>query len=363
MAAKVHRKDRRGLTRIRAKKAPLTPGQKDRIHAKKLEEIRLFDDLARKEAVELESISKTLKKSIDWVRVRFNRHSLVQRKARKASAYNAFLHFKAKELEDDSGRRKMVNMATSGRLKDEYNALTAEEKHELVKKLEEHRDDKENAGHHLLKAQATDVNLVAHDVKLKLASAENRNDLHYICIIANRNPRAYQNTTIMYSSGVEDFTREKYKCLPEDLAVNFEAWSVGHVSGAAAVDSQDPTVLTQEARRLVRENWQSVVGTSKPVLNNNKSLLAHHVAFEGWPGGAPNFQKLKTPAALRKLIAAVKSGEARWEKFEGDELDRRLEALEEQIENGEVVIAARKPRSDLGGKHAPRAPLAARNSD
>lgn len=176
-------------------------------------------------------------------------------------------------------------MARDEGLKAQFNALTEAEKKTLVDELNQHRFEKENAGHHLAKAQATDVDLVARDLQLKvrcipasqgtsltsgwqLTGAENRDDLHYMCILANRNPRAYQNTKLLYSSGVEEFTKAKFGILPEDLAVAFEAWSVGHLSGMSALviavhtdlyaglsSRETPLALNKEARRVMRENW------------------------------------------------------------------------------------------------------------
>lgn len=59
-------------------------------------------------------------------------------------------------------------MARDEGLKAQFNTLTEAEKKALVEELEQHRFENENAGHHLAMAQATDVDLVARDLQLKV---------------------------------------------------------------------------------------------------------------------------------------------------------------------------------------------------
>lgn len=93
----------------------------------------------------------------------------------------------------------------------------------------------------------------------------------------------------------------------------------------------------------------------KPVYNAHLALKKHSVEFVGWPS-VPNFDAMNTVRDLKKLIAAVTSGDARWQKVPEDELEARIQELEARIDSGDVVLPQRKTRSDKGTTRPPRAP-------
>lgn len=78
--------------------------------------------------------------------------------------------------------------------------------------------------------------------------------------------------------------------------------------------------------------------------------VKHDVALRNWP-----LKHLQSPGsmghslpAITKLLNLVNSGEVYFELLEAEELQELMEAEEERITSGEVVVITRKTRKDAG---------------
>lgn len=78
--------------------------------------------------------------------------------------------------------------------------------------------------------------------------------------------------------------------------------------------------------------------------------IKQHVALRNWP-----HKELKSPGtmghslpAISKLLELVTSGEIFFEMVDEEELQEMIEAEDEKIASGEVVVTARKIRKDIG---------------
>ncbi|KAI0713364.1 hypothetical protein C8Q76DRAFT_796337 [Earliella scabrosa] len=279
---------------------------------------------------------------------------------RKASAFNAWSHHLAKEVNDDAepgDAERLVDM-TREHL-DEYHKLTKEEKNKLVKVLEEDRSSRKFGTRLTQRGRTRDLHDTCKDIQDLIVALRNRTGVEgFFCLVRNTNEYHAKPVWYFTDERLERYLRgairRGWDC--EHIAAMAEAFSVAGCDFAAfyRTGKEKADWYKGEIRDKIRQGLADITGLPD-VAMNYKSYLTEivdklGVELRGYTH--PTFANPSTLSTslepLRTLYEALESGECRWYRLTPAEQAERRKALEQKRKSGE--IKPRKKRKDAGKK-------------
>ncbi|KAF7964970.1 hypothetical protein HWV62_1296 [Athelia sp. TMB] len=255
---------------------------------------------------------------------------------KKPNLFNAVLHDRARAAHDDNTRisgGKAALGALSKEISEEnsWRYLPKDEQRRLIQNLEAYKKEKED--------QKVEKVLPAHQ----------GNDI--------------ERTMVGVNAEVKEACISLFKCTPEQMALQVEAFITSGLAGTIKLAGKgQPAKIRGEIRALIVDGLQDIVkkknelegvpdGDVPATMNydsyEDRVVCKWGVELVGWTENMiENPAKLTTLLSLRRLYAALRSGDCYWSILSDEAWTLRKEARSKRISEGKAI--ARKKRSDAG---------------
>ncbi|KZV82871.1 hypothetical protein EXIGLDRAFT_702100 [Exidia glandulosa HHB12029] len=311
-----------------ARRAKLPPGYRRLKRAVARDLQTRLNDVVTNLRDEVESIAKEFKRSPAWVRGQLfgrSKNSRFLRRIRKTRLYDAYLHFRAKEINGalpEGSKKDLFELKEIiSRERRSYKTRPAEEQAVWIA---EYEADKESAARDKRinrKAEQLDASSALKRISVDLDTLNTRTGVRALLIAVRSDILFTMPPYIFCDDGTEKFVNAALGKTTDQLARAYEMWTIHGPSGLATAPT-NANQLIAEVRGLVQTKLDDIIATrypggSNPVKMNYKSYDAaivalHGVRLVGWDVPMKNPGQLSMDH-VRKMYNGLTNQVVKWE--------------------------------------------------
>ncbi|EJD34332.1 hypothetical protein AURDEDRAFT_176619 [Auricularia subglabra TFB-10046 SS5] len=250
--------------------------------------------------------------------------------------WQAYVHVRAKEInagKPKGERLKASKVATllASEL-GEYKNRPKEEQAQWLQALKEHQADCDVQKRRNRKGEEVDHAHTINGIAREMGNAEMRYGLKSFFMAVRSDVQQRINPVILCSDEVKEFISLFLGKTPEQMARDFECWSINGEEGLLGrADRKNTNQLKSETRHSIQMRLNiaanALLGMDTPIEMNYTSydrviVGRYGLRLVGWPCGdcVCNPGNLTTKGELLKLHAALTNKTCRWEKVPEEEL-------------------------------------------
>ncbi|KAL0571458.1 hypothetical protein V5O48_010510 [Marasmius crinis-equi] len=280
----------------------------------------------------------------------------------EVNAFNAYKSVKAHERRE-AGETPLHLLELQSTITQDYMDLNDAALEKVVEKYKELRneDKREKLKRPSVKEKMADVAKSVDTVMTAMQGLKTHCGIEFVGLLVKNRPEPFMNPKWLATDGrIHDYLSLILRGWdPTYIGKKVEAFAVAGCDATKIFKSQkdQAEALKRNLVRIVQDGLDQACGTENQVMQYERFdttiTMRYNVIVEGWLRGIP-FQK---PSAfggalepLIKLRNAWQSGEAHFWKLSDDEFQTWLAQRAEKIEKGDIVLKARKKRSDAGVK-------------
>ncbi|KAI0636665.1 hypothetical protein C8Q77DRAFT_1071019 [Trametes polyzona] len=270
---------------------------------------------------------------------------------RKPNVFNAWVHHLAKEGGDNMNTAQLAET-----YRDDYEALSAEQKAEYVEELL-HQRESENYGLRTNQRSRTmDVKHVSSVVENMLLGLHQRTGIQvFLCITRGMPDFQMQPHWYWTDQSIEDYLQNAVRGFdPVKIGVLVEAFSIAGADYLTQMRNGKDKVayLKGEIRMLIARALCDITGDDDAAMSYTQYTrdvqLRHRVTMQGWTHHQwANPSKLSNSLApLQKLRNVLKSRECRFVQLTDEQYNAIKEQYNKEAQDG--TRPSRKKRKDAG---------------
>ncbi|OCH91903.1 hypothetical protein OBBRIDRAFT_695296, partial [Obba rivulosa] len=315
-------------------------------------------------------LAQKFSKSRQWVAMQL--YSNKVQSPHKKSVYNAILHVKALERKaagiPSDGRQTLTNLSCETTA-DEWKEYSEEQQDQMMKQLEEARQQHDAVKMVPTKSAAMDVgNVGTRRLQPELQALHNRMGAEYLLLLLHGEPNDNWQTQVYASPKAAEACSQVLKKTPAEIAVRIDGCIIGGVQGVYKEAGEKRfNTLKKGVRGIMTTRFKDILvkkGFPKDQIPKNimwsdyEGLQTKYgVKLEGWTeeGGVRNPGEFRGCAPLERLLAALDGPEPslRWVELDKDEWDElKADAHKKLLEGGKT-----KRTKKLSAKKGGRAPV------
>ncbi|KAJ6455347.1 hypothetical protein C8R45DRAFT_1187918, partial [Mycena sanguinolenta] len=278
----------------------------------------------------------------------------------KVNPYNAFKAEKAAQRRDD-GETGMKVQELHDEYKDEYGALTATEKAELVARFEKVKEDIPKMRRDTPKAHVQDVANTVRNIEALFRGLSHRVGVEGLFCIVRNNTEFYMGPQWYFTS---DAIRQymplavRRKWDTGEVGTRLEVFAVAGCDAMSLLQNnkQKVTFLKNEIRDRLLELLATITGNSNIRMDyiyfEESIVLKYGIDIVGWTCSRfVNPSDLSSSlSVLTTLRDAIRDGVCKFVKLTPAERKARREKWDADVAAGTVIPRSRATRSDAGVK-------------
>ncbi|KAF8335256.1 hypothetical protein F5887DRAFT_829706, partial [Amanita rubescens] len=301
----------------------------------------------------VEELAEKFRKKEDYIRVLLCSSSTLK-STRKPNLKNAILHKKAKELNEEGNRLKLLEVQNMINIEEIMQELTADEKSELLQELEDHRDlKKKGARASNISAAQDGMRFTIQRLSQEADNLASRTGAHVFLFASRGDVRDSGIPGWIATANTESFFTEVLKIDAWSLLRQFENWACSHGQDSwPGLRAQCSNFILGGLKRIT--NMDNI---SMNYVNYDKFVQKYRVKLVGWPENIKftNPASLTSMDELRQLGQALRAHDCHWVRITEWEVRLHVESIKEREAAGESVGRKRKQRSDKGKPRKKRA--------
>ncbi|KIJ27128.1 hypothetical protein M422DRAFT_271741 [Sphaerobolus stellatus SS14] len=253
-----------------------------------------------------------------------------QKQQRAPTAYNVYMHFVAKKENANlplGEQSNVVDLVRSG-TKD-YEALTQEQKDELLQALIAYRATKKQGRRRTTKSRSKDLSSCMKKLQQMMNDMDSRCGVSsFIFIVRNNTATIWTPWYYGTDQSTEDFVKLAMKADVCDIGSRYEGYMLNNLGGAAHNYKKRKGDLRDSCSNKVAEGLRLATGQNKLHMvytpgGYARIVFMYGYVLRGWP-----LKEFKAPTTigsiheLQTLELALEAGECRWEEATQEDLDR-----------------------------------------
>ncbi|KAH8108319.1 hypothetical protein DFH11DRAFT_1732041 [Phellopilus nigrolimitatus] len=301
-------------------------------------------------------LAKKYNLSLGKMKTRLRRLSKIT-EHRAVNPYNAFLHVRALEINEDlpEGERTRLCELQTLAAKASYDSLSDEQRDDMVACVEEFRKLKQTGSRSFRSSHAQDVKLTSDKLHEELKHLAARRDTSSMCLTV-RTDSEHNNVPEYYIDTISRNFIEIYLAMSvHDFYTKFESYALLGLRGVTANDNERRTLLKKTVRAMTRSALRNITGVTKAEmswLNYEVSIVQKYkVVVEGWPASTMDLGCMSF-SMLTSIVDSIRDGSCYWKKISAEDFEARTATFKAI---GNERAANRKKRNDAG---VPRKPVA-----
>ncbi|RPD53305.1 hypothetical protein L226DRAFT_576384 [Lentinus tigrinus ALCF2SS1-7] len=297
-----------------------------------------------------------------YLRLMFSGGMTMQR-AREPSAFNAWAHNLAKEVNEDADTGDALNLLDLQREHlDEYHKLSAAEKKELVESFKEERNSRKMGTRVNLRGRQADANNTFNKIEDMIIGLKCRVGIDgFYCFFKNNSEFQMRPRWFFTSPQLNHYLMGQIKW--------WDVEAIGALSEAFSITGCDLMSYLCNAR--ARSDWvkteiRDKITAALIKITENQKAIMHYKSYEkdivlnygielvGWPDSLRFACPSDLPTTLeplQNLLQAIDNGKCYFCRLSKSERAQRRGAHQQKVAEGSVLT--RQPRSDNGKKCAP----------
>ncbi|KAG1758475.1 hypothetical protein EDD22DRAFT_783882, partial [Suillus occidentalis] len=285
-------------------------------------------------------------------------HGLMKFKCTKLNTWNTFCWKKRQENNENGATGKDVLQELVKDHHVEYQALTEDEKAELLLEYSKYKETRATGIHISTKSKVSNVTQTLKAVENELNNLRCRTGTETILYATCGSTDLPLHGVTFTTEGVDEFMSSVMNIDNQDLISKMEGFAIQGMKGTMKNHQKQCSKVHSEICHEIGKGLVEITKDEDAKMHwthyFRNVIQCYQVIIEGWPTGIPfvNLSKvLSTLPELESLLQKWRAGTIRWRQVDDEEFQQLLDKRNVKLENGELIEHHCHTHSDKGRKH------------